>query len=250
MKIRWLAILFVAVFVVSCGQSEAPKDTSRNDKSIVVEPAPPAVPVQGTGTIVGEVKFAGVPPAAKRLAVNKDKEVCGEFKDSEELVVGPNKGVKWAAVSLKASPMDMRWEGTTLDQEGCRFSPHVRLIPAGSKLIILNPDGVLHNFHTYSEINPVINKAQPKFKKEMEVTFEKPERFRIGCDAHSWMSGWIVVIDHPFYAVTDENGSFRFEVVPAGKHVLEIWHETLGELVAEVEVKAGETTKVLYEMKK
>lgn len=241
---RTLFLIAASALFIACGP-DAPQDSPPP----AVDPPVHIQPVQGQGTIVGQVLFKGIPPVPKRVTVNKDKEACGEYQDNEELVVGLNKGIRWAVISLKSLPMEMRWDGITLDQQGCRFSPHIRLIPVGSKLTILNPDGVLHNFHSYSAVNPSVNKAQPKFKKAMEVSFDKPERFRIGCDAHGWMKGWIVVMEHPFYAVTDEKGSFKLEGVPAGKQVLKIWHETLGELNAEVEVMAGETTRVSFEMK-
>lgn len=253
MKCIRVLFLGLAVFVAACGNSETtPNSTQPSvyDPVILVSAAPPVVPEKKEGIIAGEVLFRGIPPVPKRISVNKDKGACGEFQDSDKLVMGGNKGIKWAVVSLKfpAVKTKMKWEGVKLDQRRCRFSPHVLLVPVGNKMTILNPDSVLHNFHTYSVINPSINRAQPKFKKEMDVRFDKPEIFRIGCDAHSWMSGWIVAIEHPFYAVTDEKGSFRLEVVPAGKQVLKVWHETLGELSAEVEVKPNETTKVTLEM--
>lgn len=242
-------IFFVGlvVFLAACGSPDTPKDETSSSGTV---PNKPPVSKIETGTIVGEVKFAGVPPVSKRIVVNKDQEACGEFKDSEELVVGADRGIKWAVVSLNFQPMEMRWEGTELNQARCQFYPHVRLIPAGSKLKILNPDGVLHNFHSQSAANPSINKAQPKFKKTMEVSFAKPETFRISCDAHGWMKGWIVVMGHPYYAVTDEKGGFKFEDVPVGKQVLKIWHEDLGEVLKEVEVRANKTANIIIDMKK
>lgn len=251
MKVHAPALFLIAasVLFISCG-SDSPKEKPKIAQPISTEPSPAPAPVKGEGTITGEILFKGVPPVPKRIAVNKDKEACGEFQDSEELIVGPNKGVRWAVVSLRSHPRDMRWESTKLDQRGCRFSPHIRFIPAGSKLTMVNSDGVLHNLHTYSAENSSINKAQPKFKKEMTVEFQKPERFQIGCDIHSWMKGWIVVIDHPYYAVTDRAGGFRLENVTEGKQILEVWHETLGTATMEVEVKLGEVAKVLVTMEK
>jgi plastocyanin len=210
------------------------------------------VGAQGGGTIVGEVKFAGTPPAPKVIKVNKDNQACGNEKQSEALIVGSNKGIQWAVVSVagaKGAPAKPA-QKPTLDQKGCHFSPHVLLVPAGAEVDILNPDGVLHNIHTFSTANPSINKAQPKFKKTMTEKFEKPEIIKVQCDAHSWMLGWIVVAGHPYYAVTDANGAFKLENVPAGKHTVEVWHETLGKMTREVEVKAGAETKVAFELAK
>jgi plastocyanin len=214
-------------------------------------PSPGQVGAQVGGTIVGEVKFSGEAPA-NVVKVNKDNAACGEEKALETLVVGPNKGVKWAVASLvdgKEAKPDAS-KKVTLDQNGCVFKPHVVLVPAGGSLDILNNDGIMHNFHTFSTANPSVNKAQPKFKKVMTEKFDKPEIVQIKCDAHSWMSGWVVVTDSPHYAVTDDAGGFKLEGIPAGKQKVQIWHESLGKQVKEVEVKAGETVKVVFDLKK
>jgi len=210
------------------------------------------VGAQGGGSIVGEVKFSGTPPAPKVVKVNKDNQACGDEKKSEELVVGANKGIKNAVVSVVGAkgPAPKPAQKPLLDQKGCQFQPHVLLLPAGAEVDIQNPDGVLHNIHTFSTANPSINKAQPKFKKVMTEKFEKPEIIKVQCDAHSWMLGWIVVQAHPYYAVTDEGGAFKLDNVPAGKHKVEVWHETLGKMTQEVEVKAGAPAKVTFELAK
>ena len=211
------------------------------------------VTAQGGGSIVGEVKFAGTPPTPKVVKVNKDNQACGDEKKSEELLVGPDKGIRWAVVSVVGAkgPAPKPAQKPVLDQKGCHFSPHVLLIPAGAEAEILNNDGVLHNIHTFATANPSINKAQPKFKKVMTEKFgDKPEIIKIQCDAHSWMSGWAVVMGHPYYAVTDGKGAFKLDNVPPGKHTVEVWHETLGKTTKEVEVKAGAPTKVTFELAK
>jgi hypothetical protein len=83
----------------------------------------------------------------------------------------------------------------------------------------------------------------------MTEKLEKPEIVKVTCDVHSWMLGWVAVMPHPFFGVTDASGVTKIENVPAGKHTLEVWHETLGKQTADVEVKAGQTTKVSLEMK-
>jgi plastocyanin len=115
---------------------------------------------------------------------------------------------------------------------------------------IKNSDDILHNIHTYSTANPSINKAQPKFKKVMTEKFEKPEFVKVTCDVHSWMLGWVAVMPSPYFGVTNESGAAKIEGVPAGKHAVEVWHETLGKQSKEVEVKAGQTARVSFEMKK
>ncbi|PYM17499.1 MAG: hypothetical protein DMD81_08720 [Candidatus Rokuibacteriota bacterium] len=118
------------------------------------------------------------------------------------------------------------------------------------ELELKNSDDILHNIHTYSTANPTINKAQPKFKKTMTEKFEKPEVVKLTCDVHSWMLGWLAVVPSPYFGVTDQNGVAKLEGVPAGKQTVEIWHEQLGKQTKDVDVKAGQTTKVSVEMVK
>jgi plastocyanin len=134
-----------------------------------------------------------------------------------------------------------------IDQKGCKFAPRVVVMQPG-EIEIKNSDDILHNIHTYSTANPSINKAQPKFKKTMTEKLEKPEVVKFTCDVHSWMLGWVAVTPGPA-AVTDTNGVAKVENVPAGKQKIEVWHETLGKQEKEVDVKAGQSTKVSFEMK-
>ena len=163
------------------------------------------------------------------------------------LVVGGNKGLANAVVSVPDAKGATKAKGV-IDQHGCKFVPHVTVMQPG-ELDLKNSDDILHNIHTYSTANPSINKAQPKFKKVMTEKFEKPEMIKLTCDVHSWMLGWLAVVPGPA-AVTDTNGVAKIENVPAGKHKIEVWHEVLGKQQKDVDVKAGQTTKVSFEMKK
>ncbi|MCE2487833.1 MAG: carboxypeptidase regulatory-like domain-containing protein [Desulfurellaceae bacterium] len=207
--------------------------------------------VSNGGTIAGTVKFVGEAPAMAKIETTKDVDVCGKTeKFDEALVVGDGNGVKNVVVSIAniEKGKAQAAEGGTLDQKECIYTPRVVLSPAGADLNILNNDGILHNIHTYSEANPSINKAQPKFRKKMTQNFAQSETIRVECDAHSWMKGWLVVTDHPYYAVTDASGAFELADVPAGSYTLRIWHETLGEMTQDVTVEAGGVASVAVEM--
>ncbi len=214
---------------------------------VIVASGPPAG-AQGGGTIVGEVKLVGAAPAPKTVKVNKDNEVCGQEKKIAEVQVGPNGGVGSTIVSVSDAKGAKAAAPAVLDQKGCEFRPNV-LVMAPGEIKILNSDGVLHNIHTFSTANPPINKAQPKFRKEMVEKFAKPELIKVQCDAHSWMLGWIYVTEAPA-AVSDGNGAFKIENVPPGKHKVEVTHPVLGKQTKDVEVKAGQETKVAFELKK
>ena len=200
---------------------------------------------QGGGTIEADVKYNGAPQVEK-LKVNKDTEKCGTEAVIEKVMVGGNKGLANAVVSVPGAKGGTMAKGV-LDQHGCKFVPHV-VVMAPGELEVKNSDDILHNLHTYSTANPSINKAQPKFKKTMMEKLDKPEFVKVTCDVHSWMLGWVAVVPGPA-GVTNADGVVKIENVPAGKQKVEVWHETLGKMEKEVDVKAGAVTKVSFEMK-
>ncbi len=202
------------------------------------------------GSISGTITFAGDAPAPKPIEVTKDVKVCAKTpKYDESLVVGENKGLKNVVVSLSNIARGKAFsKSMPLDQKECVYTPHIVLTPAGSDLEILNNDGILHNIHTYSEANPAFNQAQPKFKKRLKKRFDYPEYVKVTCDAHNWMTGWIVVMDHPYYAVTDGEGHFSLSEVPSGEYEVKVWHETLGEATEKVSVEADSDVNFTIEL--
>ena len=209
---------------------------------------PGPVDAQAGGAVEVTVTYAGA-PVVEKLKVNKDTQKCGTEAVIEKVVVGGNKGLANAVVSVPTAKGAPKVLKATVDQHGCKFVPHVVVMTPG-EIEIKNSDDILHNIHTYSTVNPSINKAQPKFKKVMTEKLEKPEFIKLTCDVHSWMLGWVAVLPTPFFGVTDANGTAKIENVPAGKQSIEVWHETLGKQTREVEVKAGQVAKVSIEMKK
>jgi plastocyanin len=204
-----------------------------------------AAEVKNGGTIVGVVGYAGPTPAARKLAVTKDQQVCGTDKADDSLLVSQDKLAN-AVVSItgivRGKPMGE--PSAVLDQKGCQYAPHVLLVPAGSTVKVLNGDGILHNVHTYGRINPPVNIAQPSFKKEVSIQLDEAESLPVKCDTHEWMSGVIVVMEHPYYARTDETGAFRLSDVPPGEHAVKVWHEKLGDKTVKVTVAPGKEARL------
>jgi plastocyanin len=206
--------------------------------------------VKDGGTISGTVKFKGTAPAPKKLDVGKDKEVCAKTPKLDQSLVVNNGNIANAVVTItdikKGKKIEVK--KVTLDQRGCEYKPHVLAFPAGSSVEILNPDGILHNIHSYSKVNSAFNIAQPKFKKSLEQKIEKPETFEIKCDVHGWMSGWLVATANPYFGVTDNSGGFKLTDVPAGAYTVEVWHEKLGKSTQKVTVKTKEDAKANFEL--
>ncbi len=256
-----ILLLHAVLLLSACGgpdnndQTAQPAPTKQEaSEQKAVSPAPePLAPVQadadGRGAIVGRVVFDGDRPQPQALTVSKDVEVCGKTqKFPEALLVGPDRGIKNAVVFLRAfaggTPLSRPASNPTVDQRDCVYTPHVLLVPAGATLDIKNSDGILHNIHTYSEKNPAFNTAQPKFKKIISKTFAQPEIIRVTCDVHDWMTAWVVVQDHPYYALTDATGAFQLGDIPPGEYELRVWHEALGEHSRSVSVSADQSAAV------
>jgi len=208
-------------------------------------------PVSNGGSISGVVKFKGTAPAPKQLEATKDVQVCGKHKIMDEsLVVGPDGGLANAVVTItdisKGKPMEKSMP--VFDQVGCQYVPHVLAFPAGSEGQIQNSDGSLHNIHTYSEKNPPINRAQPKFKKVIKEAFSKPEVIKVTCDAHNWMHGWFYVTDNPYFSVTDAKGAFKLTDIPPGDYEVKAWNESTNDSTQKVTVTAGGDAQVNFEL--
>jgi hypothetical protein len=203
--------------------------------------------VRDGGTVSGFVHYKrGTPPSPARLAITKDREVCGSSPHFDQsLIVGPDHGVANAVVTLADTAQPARLEpepAVQFDQKGCQYIPHVAVFPAGSTVVILNSDGILHNIHTDSSVNPVIDLAQPGFKKQIRVTVDKPEIIKVTCDAHNWMEGWWYVTDTPYYAITDQHGHYIIRNVPPGTYTLRMWQERSGAQMRRVVVRPGAAT--------
>ena len=213
-----------------------------------------AVAVSDGGALVGTVKYDGTPPPPGKITVSKDPDVCGKEKIAPELLVGGDGGIANVVVVVKAAKgkkLDPPVQNPVFDQKTCEFHPHILVFPAGSTIDVLNSDGILHNIHTTSTVNPSTNQAQPKFKPKIQVKVEKPEwPIKVQCDAHGWMNAWWISEEHPYVAVTDATGGFKIADLPPGDYEVEIWHEKLGKKTEKVTVKSKEDTKVAWKLGK
>jgi plastocyanin len=202
-------------------------------------------------TIKGKVVFVGSVPASKKVDITIDQYVCGTAKDAGDLMLSPQKELRNAVVWLENPPASAASpalaEKVEMDQNGCVFIPRVVVVPAGGTVDFLNSDRLLHNIHASPKFNASFNRTQPK-SRTIPITFDKPEIVRINCELHSWMTGWVVVAAHPFYAITGADGQFTFDNLPPGQYKLQVWHERLGTVPANVAV-GDQQARVTVEMK-
>ena len=200
------------------------------------------------GDIHGKITFDGKAPKMKSLRMDADP-VCVANNEvaprKEWLILDENNGLKNVLVFVKESPSGGSLEGdlnlvekhAVIDQNGCVYVPHVLGVMVGQKLDILNSDGTLHNIHALPKVNKEFNKAMPRSKKQMTVQFDKSEKpFKVKCDVHPWMGAFIGVFDHPYFAVTGDDGSYVISGLETGDYIIEAWHEKLGSQTANVTV--------------
>jgi plastocyanin len=188
------------------------------------------------GEISGTVRIAATRPVLPAVPVLKDAQVCGREVADEKIVLGAGGGLANVVVWLKGAaprrPGPTR--GATLDQVACRYHPHVQAVTVGTTLALLNNDAVLHNVHATTDGGPVpvtvFNVAMPFKGENVPTVLRRPGAMSVRCDAgHAWMSAYIHVFDHPYFAVTDVEGRFTIKDVPPGRYTIEYWHEPLDE---------------------
>ncbi len=206
------------------------------------------------GTITGYVSLEGTAPSIPQLTVHKDVHCCGTTTPSPRLSVGENNGLKNAVIYLENVTGGKRFDMTEpvlLDQKECHFEPHVVIVPYGSQLVIRNSDEVLHNVRAYNieDGRTVFNIAQPIQGQQTSIRpalFDEPGIYHATCDAgHPWMSAFIIVADHPYYTVTDDDGNFTLDEVPPGTYKLKVWHS--GVTIRDTRVSGSEVLQYIYE---
>lgn len=203
------------------------------------------------GSVKGTVVYDGQVPNFKPIQMSGDPVCMSHHTEPvmpEVLVLGEGNAVANILVSVVNVPSGdyaAPAEPAVLDQQGCQYHPHVLGLRVGQDLKILNPDGTLHNVHAIPKENAEFNMAMPKFRKEAVKSFDtaEPTPFPFKCDVHPWMTAWVAVFDHPFFAVTGKDGQFEISGLAPGEYEIQAWHEKLGVRTAKVTV--GEDAAVV-----
>jgi plastocyanin len=200
-------------------------------------------------TLKGKVTFSGSKPEKNQTDSSpKDEESCGKSRPTEKLLVDEaTKGVQDVVIYVKeklAGEFDPKHKKVVLDQKACVFKNHVTLVAEGGEVVFKNSDTVLHNVKFNSTNNGTFNQGVGA-GKEQSQTFKAAEFVTIECSVHPWMTAVVVVMAHPYYALTDSKGEFELKL-PPGKHRIMVQHQVLGKLDKkgeEIEVKEGESSR-------
>jgi plastocyanin len=188
------------------------------------------------GTVTGRVRFTGKRPVPKVIDMSEEP-ACVEAHHGkaydESLVVNKTGSMANAFIYVKSGLEGKTFETpatpVTIDQSGCWFRPRVVGIQTGQFLKVINSDPVTHNIHPMAQVNREWNHSQGAGDPPIDRKFIKPEiMIRVKCNIHSWMHAFIGVLDHPYFAVSKDDGSFEIQNLPPGTYTIAVWQEKLG----------------------
>lgn len=198
-------------------------------------------------TIKGKVNWEGKPYRGKPYKMNAECDGMhnGKPPRNEKVTTNENATLKDVFLYIKNAPegnYPVPTDAVVLDQNGCRYVPHVFGVRTDQDIEVRNSDPTAHNIHAIPKKNKEFNKSQPKQNLKFTEKFKRAEiGVKFKCDVHPWMSAWVHVMDHPFFATTGDDGTFNITGLPAGTYTLVAWHEKYGEQETEVTVAQDET---------
>ncbi|MHB8900908.1 MAG: cupredoxin domain-containing protein [Thermoguttaceae bacterium] len=206
------------------------------------------------GDLTGRLIFDGPVPERKKLVVDKDVECCGQFDIRDEsLLVGKEGGLQNVYIYLRGKAPaicpDVEKqvaEQVLLDNRNCIFVPHCMSIwVARQKYHIVNSDPVAQNVAFSPLLDKQANIVIP-VGGDATWQFNRSQRqpVPIACNYHPWESAYILPLDHPYVAITAEDGSFTIPKLPAGELEFQVWHERTTYLESEQWPKGRMTTTI------
>jgi plastocyanin len=247
----------VCALVLLTACNNATKKEAKNEPKQTAPPVYFKVDPATAGVLTGTIKFTGKRPLRKPIDMSDDP-ACVEAHHGrpydESVVINKNSTLANVFVYLKSGLEGKEFaipaEPVTIDQHGCWFQPRVLGIQTGQTLRVVNSDPVTHNIHPLAQVNREWNHSQGQGDAPLARRFLKPEiMIRVKCNIHSWMRAYIGVVNHPYFAVSSEDGSFKIGNIPPGDYVVEAWHETLGAQQQKITIPASGETAASFSFK-
>jgi hypothetical protein len=248
--LRSIVAGLVVAASVSCGGGT--KDAAKGG------PPPGAMRVDGSkaGSLSGRVMLDGTAPANPPIKMSADPFCISHNPDGAELenFIVANGGLENVFVYVKDGLgnyyFDTPAEPVKLEQQGCRYRPHVLGLRTGQPLEISNSDETMHNVHAMPASNREFNVGPALQHQVAKRTFTTSEvMIPFKCDVHGWMRAYIGVLDHPYFAVTHDGGKFEIKGLPAGTYTVEAWHEKLGTQTQKVTLAEKQAAELTFTFK-
>jgi plastocyanin len=251
-----VSVALIALAAASCSKKEAsessepaaPAEKATQPAAAVEKTAEPA----GFGTVTGTVAFSGKAPEAAELPRKSDPVCAAKPMKANDVIVNANNTLKDVLVRVAPGTVKGKFSAPTtpavVKQTDCMYVPRVQGAVAGQTVQVENDDKTMHNVHTYKGQETILNQGQPAgsppIKKENIASEAAVLKFK--CDVHPWMTGFLVVTDHPHFQTTGADGSFKLDKVPAGKYTVEAWHSKFGLKTAQVTVEPNKSAEAKF----
>jgi hypothetical protein len=228
-------------------------NTGEGTVSVPPVPEYEVIEMDNGGRVRGRVRLSGRAPILEDWSVEKDQGVCGTTTPNRSLRLGSGGAVENAVVSLagitKGKPLQPLARAAQVEIVKCRLVPRHLLVPIGSSLEIVNSDPILHDIHARVGETKLFDRALPIRQFRIHEKLDYPGIVALSSGAgHTWMSGYIVVQEHPYYAKTDTRGAYTIDAIPPGTYELRVWHELLAAQESSVIIEPGLTVTADFEL--
>lgn len=211
-------------------------------------------------SVRGKVTFTGAVPPPKEFELRRypDRAYCGALSDGnghrllKEVNVGQDGGLRDVVVVVEGIEKGKPFTFTDAEVEAtiCQFLPFVTVVSDKRRVTVFNRDPVSHDIQGYAYdqagVDIVLHRPALHVSGTTDIVQLVKGRkvFTMQCGMHPYMQNWGYAIDNPYYAVTDVNGSFAIDDLPAGTYHLKAWHPILGAHEREITVKPNESVSL------
>ncbi len=235
-----LGMLAVSLLLLAgCSKKESTEESSATETKAAATPIDPNT----VGAISGVIKFAGTPPKPAKIDMSQDPACKGTNLAETIAVDSGNLANVFVYVKdgLGDRTFDVPQEAVTIDQQNCRYHPHVLGVMTGQPVKIINSDDTTHNIHPTPRNNREWNESQPPKAAPIEKSFAREEiMLPVQCNQHPWMKMYLNVVKSPFFAVTGKDGKFELKGLPPGEYTIAAVQEKLGEQTMKVTIAPRE----------
>ncbi len=245
----WLALFSLCLLGLMLLAGCSKKEEAPSSESAAPAAGPSAAPIDPAtaASVSGTVKFDGTAPKPTKIDMSQDPACKGA--NQAETLVADGGNLANVFVYVKEGLGDRTFaapsEAVTLDQQGCRYHPHVLGVMVGQKVEIKNDDPTTHNIHPTPANNREWNESQPPKASPIEKDFAREEiMLPVKCNQHPWMKMYVNVVKSPFFAVTGPDGKYEIKGLPPGDYTLAFVQEKLGEQTQKVTLAAKDSKTV------
>jgi plastocyanin len=256
-RLRAVVLVCAVVILTACSGTGQKQSEKSNQPEKMATPVYFKVDPATAGVIKGSIQFTGKRPARTPIDMSNEPACVEAHRGrayDESVVVNPNGTLANVFVYVKSGLEGTTFEPpaapVTIDQQGCWFHPRVMGIQVGQVFHVTNSDPVTHNIHPLAQINREWNHSQGAGDPQLTRKFTKPEiMVPVKCNIHRWMHAFIGVLPHPYFAVTNELGTFELPNVPPGNYDVAVWHEKFGTQEKSITVTPSGTIEVNFAFK-